>query len=153
MAVSAEGSTVAAYRHENIAYITVHFASGFLGHFHVNWLAPVKIRRMLLGGSQRLLVFDDMDPSEKVLSMTRAWTSTARTAPPAEQILVSYRTGDMYRPQTGQARGAGGGRPRVCRRHHRAAPAATGATTGIHVVSLLEAAEQSLRLEGRRVRL
>ena len=52
VAVSADGTAVAGYNHENIAYITVHFDNGFLAHFHVNWLAPVKIRHMMLGGSQ-----------------------------------------------------------------------------------------------------
>src|SRR5262249_31911789 len=66
MAVSASGSAVAGFRHENIAYISVHYASGFLAHFHVNWLAPMKIRRMLVGGRQRMLFYDHTEPSPQV---------------------------------------------------------------------------------------
>ena len=66
VAVSADGTAAGGVGHENVAYVTVHFDSGFLAHFHVNWLAPVKIRQMLLGGRQRMLVYDDTDPSEKV---------------------------------------------------------------------------------------
>ena len=50
---------------ENIAYMTMFFEGPLIGHVHVNWLAPVKIRQTLLGGSRRMLVFDDLEASEK----------------------------------------------------------------------------------------
>src|SRR5256885_14756447 len=66
VAVSANGISGTGFDHENVAYVTVHFDEGFLAHFHVNWLAPVKMRRMLIGGAQRVIVFDDTDPAGKV---------------------------------------------------------------------------------------
>ena len=51
---------------ESVAYITVRFASGIIGHVHVNWLAPVKVRQTLIGGSKRMIVYDDMEPDTKV---------------------------------------------------------------------------------------
>ena len=78
----------------------MHFDSGFLAHFHVNWLAPVKIRQMLLGGRQRMLVYDDIDPSEKVRVYDKGVDFDAtRDDETRRQILVSYRTGDMYAPK------------------------------------------------------
>jgi predicted dehydrogenase len=155
VAVSADGSCVAGYRHENIAYITVHFDNGVLAHFHVNWLAPVKIRHMLLGGSQRMLVFNDMEPSEKVLVYDKGVDVNlgAQDDQTRRQVLVSYRTGDMYAPKLDRTEALAG----VVREFARAvaekrAPM-TDAASGIRVVSLLEAAEQSLREEGRRIRL
>jgi len=155
VAVSADGSCVAGYRHENIAYITVHFDSGLLAHFHVNWLAPVKIRHMLLGGSQRMLVFNDMEPSEKVLVYDKGVDVNlgVQDDQTRRQVLVSYRTGDMYAPKLDRTEALAG----VVREFARAvvekrAPL-TDAASGIRVVSLLEAAEQSLREEGRRIRL
>jgi predicted dehydrogenase len=155
VAVSADGSCVTGFEHENIAYITVHFDTGFLAHFHVNWLAPVKIRHMLLGGSQRMLVFNDMEPSEKVLVYDKGVDVNVdvRDDIARRQILVSYRTGDMYAPKLDRTEAlAGVVREFADAISERRTPL-TGAASGIHVVSLLEAAEQSLRSEGRRIRL
>src|SRR5882762_3960136 len=60
-AVSATGMTHVAGGHENIAYVTLFFESQFIAHIHVNWLAPVKVRRTLIGGTQRMIVYDDLD--------------------------------------------------------------------------------------------
>jgi len=155
VAVSADGTAVAGYDHENIAYITVHFDNGFLAHFHVNWLAPVKIRHMLIGGSQRMLVFNDMEPSEKVLVYDKGvdLNLTAQDDQARRQILVSYRTGDMYAPKLDRTEALAGVISEFADAIAKKRKPLTDAASGIRVVSLLEAAEQSLRSEGRRVRL
>jgi len=155
VAVSADGSCVTGYEHENIAYITVHFDTGFLAHFHVNWLAPVKIRHMLLGGSQRMLVYNDMEPSEKVLVYDKGVDVNidARDDVARRQILVSYRTGDMYAPKLDRTEALAGVVQEFAGAIAERRAPLTGAASGVHVVSLLEAAEQSLRSEGRRIRL
>ncbi len=155
VAVSADGTAVAGYDHENIAYITVHFDNGFLAHFHVNWLAPVKIRHMLIGGSQRMLVFNDMEPSEKVLVYDKGVDLNVRVQDDQarRQILVSYRTGDMYAPKLDRTEALACVVSEFADAIAAKRQPLTGATAGIHVVSLLEAAEQSLRSEGRRVTL
>ncbi|MCU1385395.1 MAG: oxidoreductase domain protein [Acidobacteria bacterium] len=153
VAVSADGTALAGYEHENIAYITVHFDNGFLGHFHVNWLAPVKVRTMLIGGSQRMLVYDDMEPSEKVRVYDKGVDFDLKDERAREQILVSYRTGDMYAPKLERREAlASVVREFADAIEERRAPLTDGAA-GIRVVQLLEAAERSLRAEGRRVRL
>src|SRR5256885_10875417 len=155
VAVSADGSAVAGYQHENIAYITVHFDNGFLAHFHVNWLAPVKIRHMLLGGSQRMLVFNDMEPSEKVLVYDKGvdLNPNVQDDRTRRQILVSYRTGDMYAPKLDRTEALANVVSEFAAAVAGKRTPLTGAAAGIRVVSVLEAAEQSLRAEGRRVRL
>ena len=155
VAVSADGTAVAGYEHENIAYITVHFDNGFLAHFHVNWLAPVKIRHMLIGGSQRMLVFNDMEPSEKVLVYDKGVDLNLHVQDDQarRQILVSYRTGDMFAPRLDRTEALAGVVSEFAAAIAGRRKPLTGAAAGIHVVSLLEAAEQSLRQEGRRVRL
>jgi predicted dehydrogenase len=155
IAVSADGTAVTGYQHENIAYITVHFDNGFLAHFHVNWLAPVKIRHMLLGGSQRMLVFNDMEPSEKVLVYDKGvdLNLTAQDDQTRRQILVSYRTGDMYSPKLDRTEALAGVVNEFADAIAKKRTPLTDGASGIRVVSLLEAAEQSLRSEGRRVRL
>ena len=156
VAVSADATAVGGVGHENVAYVTVHFDNGFLAHFHVNWLAPVKIRQMLLGGRQRMLVYDDTDPSEKVRVYDKGVDVDhvdARDGETRRQILVSYRTGEMRAPTFDRREALS----LVAREfadaiHERRAPL-TDAAAGVRVVSLLEAANQSLRLEGRRVAL
>lgn len=156
VAVSADGNTVTGYDHENIAYITVHFDNGFLGHFHVNWLAPVKMRRMLIGGRQRMLLYDDMEPSDKVRVYDKGvafGVEDVQDVQARRQILISYRTGDMYAPRLDRREALS----LVTREfadsiEERRAPL-TDATSAIRVVTLLEAAERSLRAEGQRVRL
>ena len=66
VAVSATGLAHVAGSPENIAYMTMFFDGTLIAHVHVNWLAPVKVRRTLLGGSRRMLVFDDLEASEKI---------------------------------------------------------------------------------------
>jgi len=155
VAVSADGRAVGGYNHENIAYITVHFDSGFLAHFHVNWLAPVKIRHMLIGGSQRMLVFNDMEPSEKVLVYDKGVDLNVNVGDDQarRQILVSYRTGDMYAPKLDRTEALAGVVSEFAGAVADARAPLTDASSGVRVVSLLEAAGQSLRSEGRRVRL
>jgi len=153
IAVSASGSTVAGYAHENIAYITVHFGNGFLGHFHVNWLAPVKIRHMLLGGSQRMLVYDDMEPSEKVRVYDKGVDFDVPGDEARRQILVSYRTGDMYAPKLDRREALALVVAEFADAIASGREPLTGAPSAVRVVAMLEAAERSLREEGRRVRL
>ena len=66
VAVSATGISHLAGQPENVAYITLFFADNKIAHLHVNWLAPVKVRRTLIGGSEKMIVYDDLEPSEKV---------------------------------------------------------------------------------------
>ena len=152
-AVSANGAAMAGYAHENIAYITIHFDNGFLGHFHVNWLAPLKIRQMLIGGRQRLLVYDDMEPSEKVRVYDKGVDFDVHDDESRRQILVSYRAGDMHAPRLDRREALSLLTAEFAAAIEQRRDPITDAASGIRVVSLLDAAERSLRNEGRRVRL
>ncbi len=82
----------------SMAYLTCRFEDNLIAHLHVNWLAPVKIRQTLIGGSERMVVFDDVDMSEKVkvydkgIILDQEDTNTY-------QRHVGYRTGDMWAPR------------------------------------------------------
>jgi predicted dehydrogenase len=153
VAVSANGAAMAGYAHENIAYITVHFANGFLGHFHVNWLAPVKIRHMLIGGRQRLLAYDDTEPSEKVRVYDKGVEFDVHDDESRRQVLVSYRAGDMHAPRLDRREALSLLTAEFAASIEQRRDPLTGAASGVRVVSLLEAAERSLRDEGKRIRL
>ena len=86
---------------ENIAYLMLHFPGDFIAHFHFNWLAPVKIRRTMIAGSSKMILYDDIEPTEKVRIYDKGVT-TNRVGADREadyQTLVSYRTGDVWAPK------------------------------------------------------
>jgi predicted dehydrogenase len=151
-AVSATGLAHVAGRPENIAYITMFFEQPLIAHIHVNWLSPVKIRSTLIGGSDKMIVYDDLEVLEKVKVYDRGITVT----PDSEsfyQVLVGYRVGDMWAPKLDGTESLAvefqhyvhcvetGERPR------------TDAQAGLQVVRILEAASLSMKDRGRLVEL
>ena len=103
--VAAVGAAHIPGRPVNTAYLTCVFDDDLIAHFHVNWLAPVKIRRSLIGGARQMIVYDDLEPSEKVKVYDKGVT-LADGAPSANgtsqgkyDLLVGYRAGDMLAPQ------------------------------------------------------
>jgi len=153
VAVSAQGTAAAGFDHAQVAYVTIHFEHGFLAHFHVNWLAPMKIRQMLLGGRQRMLVYDDTEPSEKVRVYDKGVDVDVKDGETRRQILVSYRTGDMYAPTFDRREALSLVAREFAECIEQRREPLTGGAAGIRVVTMLEAAERSLRAGGERVRL
>lgn len=152
-AVSATGMSHVPGEPENIAYLTLFFEDNLIAHIHVNWLAPVKVRRTLIGGSQRMIVYDDLEPSEKVKIYDKGITLNGNSAERVYQMLIGYRTGDMWAPHldmTEALRTEGlhfidciqqGNRP------------ITDGESGLQVVRILEAATQSMKQHGRLIEL
>ena len=149
-AVSATGLAHVAGEPENIAYMTMFFDTPLIAHVHVNWLAPVKVRRTLLGGSRRMVVFDDLEASEKVKVYDRG-ISLNPSPENVYQMLVGYRTGDMSAPNIalGEALSVEAAHFIECIEHQR--PPITDGEAGLRVVRLLEAATLSMREQGRLV--
>ncbi|HWO56884.1 MAG TPA: Gfo/Idh/MocA family oxidoreductase [bacterium] len=151
-AVSALGRAHLGTHVENIAYMTVMFNHGAIAHFHVNWLAPVKVRTTLIGGSRRMIVYDDTEPSEKVKIYDKG-VDVATDVEKVHRTLVQYRTGDMHAPKIDDTEAL----LLVAREfadsiREKRAPL-TDAHAGRRVVAVLEAANKSLTQEGRLVRL
>lgn len=151
-AVSAVGVSHVSGEPENIAYLTLLFEGSLIAHIHVNWLAPVKVRRTLIGGSRKMIMYDDLEPSEKVKVYDKGITLT--TDPERiVQLLVGYRAGDMWAPQLDVVESL---RTEVC--HFIECIEAgreplTGGESGLRVVRLLEAASRSMAQRGRLVEL
>lgn len=80
----------------DVAYLTLNYESKMIANFHVNWLSPVKVRKILIGGTKKMIVFDDMDPSEKI----KIFDKGIDVKEPEEiyKLLVNYRSGDMLAP-------------------------------------------------------
>jgi predicted dehydrogenase len=138
---------------EDVAYVTVGFKGGLIAHFHVNWMSPVKIRRIIIGGSKKMVVFDDLDPGEKVKIYDKGIELTGDNRKSVYQSLVQYRIGDMHAPAINNVEAL-----RVEVEHFAECikngknPVADG-EAGLRVVRILEAAEKSLKKGGVKVNL
>ncbi len=136
----------------NMAYLTCFFEGNTIAHFHVNWLAPVKVRQTLICGSDRMVVFDDLEASEKI----KVYDKGITLSDPAElgfEPLVGYRTGDMWAPRldTVEALRVEADHFVECIRTS-SAPESDG-RAGLRVVRILEAATESLAQHGAPVAL
>jgi predicted dehydrogenase len=151
-AVSATGMAHVPGQPENIAYITLFFASSLIAHVHVNWLAPVKVRRTLVGGSRKMIVYDDLEPSEKIKVYDKGLT--LRDGPEsAFQALAGYRSGDMWAPQLNLSEALHTEAAHFVRCIEDSHTPLTDGRAGLRVVRVLEAASQSMRERGRIIEL
>ncbi|HUR71869.1 MAG TPA: Gfo/Idh/MocA family oxidoreductase [Candidatus Limnocylindrales bacterium] len=147
--VQAIGVSHAGHKSESMAYITVQFAGNVLGHCHVNWLAPMKTRLVMLGGSRRLAVYDDNLVTEKVKIYDKGITRSSIEG--LYDALVQYRNGDMYAPaiENSEALGREIKHFNHCVKH--SSTPITDGKAGLRVVSILTAAQESSRNNGIRV--
>ncbi len=130
------------YEHEDMAYLTVRYPNDLLAHIHVNWISPVKVRQILVGGSNRMLMYDDMEPSEKIKVYDKGVEIKDR-----EQVwetLVSYRTGDMWAPRLEQAEALSLIAREFIASIKEGRRPLTDGESGLRVVRVLEAAQKSL---------
>jgi predicted dehydrogenase len=148
--VSATGFAHLRGRPENIAYMTMFFDTPLIAHIHVNWLAPVKIRRTLLGGSRRMVMFDDLEASEKIKVYDRG-ISLNPSPENVYQMLVGYRSGDMWAPQLAVTEALSVEAAHFVESIDHGRTPITDGEAGLRVVRLLESATASMREQGRLV--
>lgn len=146
LAVSAQGADPLGSGKACVGYLTVPLDNGGIAHVHVNWLSPTKIRRMVIGGSLRTLVWDDLNPQQRLSVYDRGVDLHRDLASPAERVAasVSYRLGDTWSPALPEheALSAMAIELAACIRDKRT-PRTDGAA-GLRVLSVLEAATRSL---------
>jgi predicted dehydrogenase len=156
VAVSATGIGHVAGEPENIAYLTLHFEEKVIAHVHVNWLAPVKVRRTLVGGSRKMIVYDDLEPSEKIKIYDKGITVNDHPAANGDkryQMLVGYRAGDMHAPQLDMTEALSLELRQFVKCVEEGTTPLTDGVAGLRVVRTLEAATRSLAEGGRMVEL
>jgi len=132
--------------------LTLFFEANILAHIHVNWLAPVKVRRTLIGGTRKMIVYDDIEPSEKIKIYDKGIT-VSNTPEHVHEMMISYRTGDMYAPQLQTAEALQTEANHFLRCIAGEETPISGGQAGLQVVSLLEAASYSMKQRGRPVEI
>jgi predicted dehydrogenase len=151
ISISAVGTCHVGNGREDIAYLTLEYENSLIAHFHVNWLAPMKIRRTLIGGTRSMIVYDDMEASEKVKVYDKGIDVTTREG--VYSTLVQYRTGDMLSPKLDQTEALA-----TATRHfvdcilNDKTPITDG-QAGLNVVRILEASAESMEKRGQAIEL
>jgi predicted dehydrogenase len=149
-AVSATGASHVPGRTEDVGYLTLFFENSLIAHVHANWLAPVKIRHTVIGGSRQMIVYDDLEPADKVKVYDRGIVLDDDPAE-VDRLRIGYRTGDMRAPLIDATEAL-----RTEALHfvrcitHGERPITDGAA-GLRVVQVLEAATRSMAERGRPV--
>jgi predicted dehydrogenase len=151
-AVSATGISHIPGQPENVAYITLFFDNPQIAHVHVNWLTPVKVRHTLIGGSEKMILYDDLEPSEKVKIYDKGVT-ISQSPEAVYEMLVSYRSGDMWAPRLDATEALHTEALHFidCIENNRRPE--TDGQAGLRLVRTVEAAEKSLRAKGQLVEI
>tara|TARA_B100001173_G_scaffold312301_1_gene332762 strand:- start:165 stop:1169 length:1005 start_codon:yes stop_codon:yes gene_type:complete len=149
--VSATGHSLSIGQPEYAAFMTVFF-DDVIAHINVNWLSPVKVRRTLVGGSKKMIVYDDLEASEKIKLYDKGIAIT-ETPEDVRKLLVSYRSGDMWSPnlEASEALAVEAAHFAACI-EGKEKPIASG-EQGLELVRILEAANKSMSSNGAPVKL
>ena len=135
----------------DMAFITVYFRSNVIAHFNVNWLSPVKVRNTLIGGQDKMLVWNDLDPDEKIKVYDKGVDITK--AEGVYDLLVSYRSGDVWGPKVDSTEALKVELEYFVQCIFEGKTPSNDGAAGLRVVRLLEAAEQSMKARGQLVML
>jgi predicted dehydrogenase len=134
---------------ENIAYLTINYNSGFIAHFSCSWTSPVKIRTMLIGGDKKMLLFNDLEPTEKIRIYDTGYDH--KTDEEKQRILVDYRAGDVHLPKIDSKEALYGmAFDFIYSILHNRKPI-SDFESGLNVVSILEAAQKSIKQKGKEI--
>ena len=151
-AICAHGAAHLPGQREDIAFVTLHYASNFIAHLHVNWLAPVKLRRTLLGGCRRTALWDDLEPSEK-LRLYESRAAEAEGSAAEHQRRIGFRAGDVRSPHLEVYEPLAAAVGEFVRAVESGTPPLSDGQSGLRVVRLVAAAEASLASSGAPVDL
>jgi predicted dehydrogenase len=137
--------------HEDIAFITIYFPGNVIAHVNVNWLSPVKVRTTLIGGEKRMLVWNDLEADEKIKVYDKG--VEMRSSEGVYNLLVSYRSGDMWAPKVEQCEALRSELSYFVNCIESGETPFNDGEAGLRVVKMLEAAETSLKAKGKAVYL
>jgi predicted dehydrogenase len=156
VALSAHGSIHFEGKYEDIAYVSIEFeGNGFLAHFHVNWLSPVKVRKTLIAGDKKMVVWDDLDADEKIKIYDRGVEIKSANGGKngIHEMLVSYRSGDVYIPKLEGTEALKAEAQYFVDCIDKGREPFNNGQAGLEVVRLLEAADESVKNGGKRITL
>lgn len=152
VAVSATGSCHVAGSPENMAHITLFFESKCVAHVSVNWLSPIKVRQTFVGGSKKMIVYNDLEPTEKIKVYDKGITLKALSQD-AHQFRIGYRAGDMWAPNISTKEALQTEVEHFIECVRTGASAISDGLSGLRVIEILEAASRSIADQGKPILL
>ncbi|SMF75549.1 Gfo/Idh/MocA family protein [Pseudobacteriovorax antillogorgiicola] len=135
---------------ENIAYMTLQYDDDFIAHFHFSWISPVKVRRTFIGGNQKMIVYDDVEPTEKV----KIYDSNYKVLESKEQQkekLYEYRIGDIHVPKIRNSEPLAAVMRDFSHSIRNRSEPVSNSKIGLNVIKVIEAAQVSIELGGAAV--
>jgi predicted dehydrogenase len=136
---------------EDMAYVTIYFQSNLIAHFNVNWLSPVKVRTTLIGGEKKMLVWNDVNPDEKIKIFDKGIDVKSRES--VYNLLVSYRSGDMWAPWIDGTEALKLECSHFVECVEQGLTPANDGKAGLRIVQLLEACNESIKARGKLIKL
>lgn len=136
---------------EDVAYVTVYYDNNLIAHFHLNWLSPVKLRRTVVGGSKRMLVWDDLNPEERLKIYNKGMEVTSREG--VYRILATPRIGEMHAPVVPATEALKVEVDYFGQCLMKGDPPCNDGMAGLRIVKMLEATDRSLKRGGQLVEL
>lgn len=134
----------------DIAFMTLYYPNNMIGHINVNWLSPVKVRTTLIGGEKKMMVWNDLEADEKLKVYDKG---VQMSGDGVYQLLVSYRSGDMWAPRVEQVEALKMEAAYFVDCIMNDKTPLNDGVAGLHVVRMLEAADQSLQQKGKIIQL
>jgi predicted dehydrogenase len=154
LSVAAHGADPIGAGQACVGYLNLALAGGAIANVHVNWLSPTKVRTMIIGGSRRTLVFDDLNPTQRISVYDRGVNlATAANEELRHRSQVAYRIGDMIAPALPDGEALGGVVNELVASIREVREPITGARSGLRVLRILEAANLSLAQGGVAIRV
>ncbi|MFQ5948844.1 MAG: Gfo/Idh/MocA family protein, partial [Acidimicrobiia bacterium] len=154
VAVSAQASDPVGIGHACIGYLSLPLSNGSMAHVHVNWLSPTKIRTTIIGGSKKMLVWDDLSPGQRLsLFDTAVELNAGMDAKERRRALVSYRTGDMIAPALPETEALRLVVEEFAVAIQQRRRPLTDGYAGLRVLAVLTAIEKSLKADGAAIPL
>ncbi len=136
---------------EDVAYLTVYFRDTKIAHFNINWLSPVKIRTTCIGGSKKMLVWNDLDADEKIKIYDRGVEMKNRQG--VYKLLIEYRAGDLWAPMIGQSEALRSETEYFVSCVNKGKKPFNDGESGFRIVRILEAARASLKNNGKTIKI
>lgn len=136
---------------ENIAFMTINYSSGFIAHLNCSWSSPVKVRMMLIGGDKKMIIYNDVEPTEKIKIYDTAYE--VKTDEDKTKILVDYRVGDIYVPKVNNKEALAQVADDFITGILEKKEPRSSWQIGLDIVKMLEASERSIKSNGIEVKI
>lgn len=149
VSVNATGISHTNNRIENIAYLTINFQNNFIAHINCSWSSPVKVRSTLVGGSEKMIIYNDLEPSDKIRLYDTSYSH--KTDEEKSRVLVDYRVGDIQIPKLSAKEALSGVASDFINSIINETLPLSNGFLGQSVVKILEASQKSIKTNGKEV--